>query len=574
MWAYSSSSSSHPLLGNSSTTSNPTHHPEADGRQQLGVETPRRRTWCCLGPCIVAAASLSAFMMLRSNGESASASFLELQNTSRSLLREQRGNRYFVWLADAHIDPFYGTPSQACQTANLSQTAPNHFGIVGCDPPPLLMESLLDALADVVSVREREPEFVLYSGDFARHRVEDLEDPYGNVTRIVKDVASMITNRFPGLPPERFVAGTLGNTDSFRDYGLRIEEDKHQNPWLVNIGRELADAGIMKPASIDTYSFAGFEEFYIGGLVILSIDTLMYSPHLTPRPENLKADPYGQFAWLSDRLKAAHNARHSVWIIGHIPPGLESFAFTELWQPQYVQRYLDIVRDPSLGSCIAAQLFGHVHTDEFRVVPGAPPGLGAVLLSASISPVYESFPSFRLVEYSPEGSLVNYQVYYAELSDGSFTATGAPQWRLGYDAASAYRPLARAVEERGAIRNADYQELAGELAAVGPAMRTYADEFKVQHGNVLQECLRHFADRGDSHLVGLRCLASHLCALSILTREQYDRCVYERVGMLPGAIVDAKYLAGSEKSSELEEDAYLSAAHLTYRALVGLPPPV
>ena len=37
-------------------------------------------------------------------------------------------------------------------------------------------------------------------------------------------------------------------------------------------------------------------------------------------------------------------------------------------------RYLDIVQDEVLGAVIAAQLFGHVHKDEIRLLPKPPKG--------------------------------------------------------------------------------------------------------------------------------------------------------------------------------------------------------
>lgn len=46
---------------------------------------------------------------------------------------------------------------------------------------------------------------------------------------------------------------------------------------------------------------------------------------------------------------------------------------------------------------IAAQLFGHVHKDEIRLLPHPVRGAGPIFLSSALSPVYYNNPSFKTV---------------------------------------------------------------------------------------------------------------------------------------------------------------------------------
>merc|ERR1712232_400959 len=138
----------------------------------------------------------------------------------------------------------------------------------------------------------------------------------------------------------------------------------------------------------------------------------IYSVWHTPASSHLPEDPFEQMAWLRQRLEAASAEGRSVWIVGHIPPGMETYGYTELWHQQYVKAYLNLVEDPKLGGCIAAQLFGHVHAEEIRVLPRAPPGAGPVLLMGAISPIFHNNPSFRLVEYDAStGRMLDYTDY-------------------------------------------------------------------------------------------------------------------------------------------------------------------
>ena len=71
-----------------------------------------------------------------------------------------------------------------------------------------------------------------------------------------------------------------------------------------------------------------------------------------------------------------------------------------------------------------AQLFGHFHSDEFRVEPGcaAPP----ILIASAITPIYANAPSFRVFEFDDSTfALRNYEQYVLD--------PAAAAWRLLYN---------------------------------------------------------------------------------------------------------------------------------------------
>jgi hypothetical protein len=90
------------------------------------------------------------------------------------------------------------------------------------------------------------------------------------------------------------------------------------------------------------------------------------------------------------------------WILGHVPPVVDSYTRRALWQPTYARAFWRIL---SLNAgVVRAQLFGHVHTQEFRTwgssayqhdsgdmledVSSAPP----ILTFGAVSPIYNSNP--------------------------------------------------------------------------------------------------------------------------------------------------------------------------------------
>ena len=315
---------------------------------------------------------------------------------------------YFTWMSDLHGDPFYTSDIRQCRKKSLLALKDQAFGAMGCDPPISLMISA----ASAAKAKGRETSFLLYTGDFSRHAIELMPDPHSNVSNVIGQVASVIKGHFADTPA---IFGALGNDDGMRNYFQLITSDQPANDWFVLVAERLSSSWSLGADAAKEYKYGGYFETRAGNLTILSLATVIYS--VRHEPAQLEVDPFGQFAWLSHKLKAAVHDSRKVWIIGHIPPGIETFGYTELWHPVYLARYLEIVQDQILGSVIAAQLFGHVHKDEFRILPNPPPGAGPILLTASLSPVYYNNPSFKVVKYcKATGRLLDFEAFVTKIA--------------------------------------------------------------------------------------------------------------------------------------------------------------
>lgn len=418
----------------------------------------------------------------------------------------------FLWLTDAHADPYYTSTDRQCIKKQISQLEHYPFGVTGCDPPPALLHSVFEGAAGWLRTHA-DASFVLFTGDFVRHGLSRMQGPGANVTDIVRNVSALAKMYFPDLP---MVFGTLGNDDSSCDYCENITTSSAVNKWFWNIGRAISDAGCMTNATLQTYKYGGFFDTTVGDLTILSISTVIYSIYHIPASQ-LEDDPFGQLAWLTEKLIQAVQRGRRVWIIGHIPPGIETFGFTELWWPVYLTKYLDIVQDSTLGAAIAAQVFGHVHKDELRILPNPPPGAGPIILSSSISPIYYNNPSFKIVKYNrSSGQLVNYKLIYSEM-----TAEGEPlQWKFGYDLLQTYPELQTLGTGMDALTN-----LTEALATGNDTWKQYAKWYATNYPSDLQHYAAIAADsRADAMWKSQR-RKQYLCAMIIQTAAEFRDCL-------------------------------------------------
>lgn len=447
--------------------------------------------------------------------------------------RQESSNRgFFVWLSDVHVDPNYSNTSAKC--ARKHGAIPGGralpFATTGCDPPESLWASAVHAAARF----GQDADFVLTTGDFVVHHPYKVVAPSLDVSSVISSTARILKDGFPWLGAESIIMGSQGNNDSPLDYELNVTTNDSSNPWLAECASDWQRVGVLSSRLAQTYSYGGYFETEVGGLRILSLNTIIYSVLHQPM-EPLEPDPFGQFAWLRSRLLQAVREKRRVWIVGHVPPGTETFSYTALWREEYVREYLSLVEDPVLGNAIAAQLFGHVHADEFRVLRNAPAEAGPVLLTGALSPIYNSNPSFRLVEYDKTtGKLLNVKVFWAPVPKGD----SGLQWRFGYDLTGTYPELRKSVEHSGGLTNDHFAQFQDSLwrswNAGGKEFGTYATWYKTCSGNDLGCCTLY--GKGPAALLSLatkhRYVAKYFCALNVSGEAGFGLCA-ERFSLTP-----------------------------------------
>jgi sphingomyelin phosphodiesterase acid-like 3 len=179
----------------------------------------------------------------------------------------------------------------------------------------------------------------------------------------------------------------------------------------------------------------------VPGLRVLSINTIIYStkhcnsgpsPHCIATEANdiEPTDPLGQFSWLEERLTAAAADDVNVYILGHIPPIVGSYGSPRhsFWKPEYVEHFLTVLKQHSF--VLKGLLFGHQHSDEWRSGDSA---LGQpILISSSITPIYDNNPSYKVVSYDRSTkALLDYQIYSSPILPEGGTASGA-LWPLHF----------------------------------------------------------------------------------------------------------------------------------------------
>ena len=399
------------------------------------------------------------------------------QQTARAAQTASRVNATIpaLLVSDIHFDPFHDparvqqlvgapvshwgsilsrppSPNQRQAFTALQQTCHAR----GVDTPETLLRSSLRAM----HARQPDAKFMLVSGDLVAHafscRYTTLfphatpAEYQSFVEKTIRYVIGQLRATFPRIP--MYVA--LGNNDSAcGDYRLDAG-----NNFLADTARIVASglpasdraAEIQDFAQSGSYSLTMAPPMQHTRLIV--IDDLFVSKNYRScagQPDSAPAD--AEIAWLQNQLAQARQAGQRVWVMGHIPTGIDPYAtarrlgamcghvnpvlfLSSTKLADLLIDYADIVR---LG------IFAHTHMDEIRLLqpqhadPDSASSAVAIKMIPSISPVDGNDPSFTIARVNPSSAMLqNYKVVSASNHTGVAT-----HWSVEYDFAHTFHQL-------------------------------------------------------------------------------------------------------------------------------------
>ena len=375
-----------------------------------------------------------------------------------------------LMLSDIHFDPFRDpakvaklaaapvtgweailkAPDSATQVADFQTLQAACAGAKGLDSN----EALFDASLKAEHTHGPGVKFVTISGDLLVHQfdcrfatVMKTEKGYGE---FAEKTASYVIKRVEAEFPTASVYVALGNNDSScGDYALDMH-DRFLSGTSKAVVDGLRDASAEDVAQAKTdYEAGGYFSVELVAPMkktrLLVIDDMYLSKKwATCSKKADKSDPAAVLTWLKSQLDGAAQRGEKVWVMGHIPPGIDVYATLKKGKTCDVngaETFLAPAGKESLADVLEAHadvitlgLFGHTHMDEMKLLPGKNGGGVAIKGVASISPVDGNMPSFTLAKIDPATTLMDdYAVYVAPNKSG----VGGP-WTREYGFGETY----------------------------------------------------------------------------------------------------------------------------------------
>jgi len=313
------------------------------------------------------------------------------------------------------------------------------FSPYGQDPNWWLVRSVFDAMART----EPYPALVLFNGDMLAHSfpktfkgiTHDLDPEHYRafVLKTFDFMALELRKRFPDAK----ILVTPGNNDeecgdySIAENGVFLSDTADRTRALAREDEQFATAW----KSLGSYNI---EHPTLHGIRIVSLNTVFWSNKYRPTDFNKGCATVEStagsalLAWLETQLAYAERAHEKVWLMFHIPPGIDGWASTHpsgggnganngpakscvdsivpMWVPAWTASF-----DSLLGKyhdTVLASFAGHTHMDNFMVIGVAGVAGQSVLITPAISPIYGQNPAYRVVEFRDDGTLADQTTYF------------------------------------------------------------------------------------------------------------------------------------------------------------------
>ena len=255
-------------------------------------------------------------------------------------------------------------------------------------------------------------------------------------------IALRLHQTFPGTP----VYFALGNNDSnCKDYREDVDSG------FLHAAAESFAADALNAANsaaiMSQFPHAGDYSVTLPAPIkntrLIVLQDLFESRHYAGCNGNTSDGPAReQIAWLRAQLTAARAAQQNVWVMAHIPPGVDAYAtVTSLHEvcgshpPTLFLNSSDLANVlTSFPDVIRLALFAHTHMDELRLLRSSSGAAVAAKLVPSISPVDGNDPAFTVAEVDPRTAILkDYAVYAASNQTGIGTV-----WNMEYRYSTTY----------------------------------------------------------------------------------------------------------------------------------------
>lgn len=363
--------------------------------------------------------------------------------------RSEPASHQFLIVSDFHFNPFAdptlvadlaAAPATAWEPI-LNRSQPAAYSPYGQDTNWWLLQSSLDAMRATLP----RPALVMITGDLLAHGFPqkyaqathdtNREHYRAFVLKTVEFFGWEVRRRFK---KSQILLTPGNNDDECGDYQIAAD-----GPFLsdtAGLAQKLASGGGAFPAEWKALGSYIVKPRALRGVRILSVNSVFFSNKYQATNFATTCSLVDStaatrtFVWLESNLAQAKQANEKVWLMFHIPPGIDGFAtmmqyrrmaaaaqgstpdglcskaIVPMWKPVWTSSLEDIMQD--YQSTIMATFAGHDHTDDFRIIHAGQAGGQFVLIDPPVSPIYGQNPSFRVVTFDQGGGLADQSTYY------------------------------------------------------------------------------------------------------------------------------------------------------------------
>jgi sphingomyelin phosphodiesterase acid-like 3 len=356
----------------------------------------------------------------------------------------------WIVLSDLHFDPF----TQPHLVDRLAAAPPERWRAIfatgdvtapsgrGSDTNDALLESTLDGARNAVP----DPHIVIVAGDLLAHdfrakfeRTAKVHDAAAYAAFVDKTIAFLAWELQAAFPRAHLLPVIGNNDNACGDY-----QSTPHDAFLAHMAAAWAgSSGASDPnAFIAQFSTGGYYTLPLpaGGAQAIVLNDVLWSPNYKNACGDPKADPGGdELRWLQS-TQAAIAPGTPVWVIAHMPPGVDVYATLHAPvgsapTPFLTDRFNDaLLTALDSSSTVVMSIAGHTHMNSFRAIgPDPSTPRAPMLVVPAVSPLFGNAPAFTVLDVDAATAQVDdEQVFILTKSKDDWL------WHREYDFDSVY----------------------------------------------------------------------------------------------------------------------------------------
>ncbi|KAI9253397.1 Metallo-dependent phosphatase-like protein [Phascolomyces articulosus] len=338
----------------------------------------------------------------------------------------------FLHITDIHLDLDYSEGSDPKELCHRGKGKAGPLGAVGtkCDSSPALVKKTFDFIGKKFS----DVDFVIYTGDSARH---DRDDKFPRTMKNVINEQKIVVDHFKDIFDSNYPV--IGNNDVEPHNSCEENDQQFQNI-----------ASVWEPLKLNTSSHGFqrggyfYEDVVPGKLRTIHTNTLhFYKDNKKSKADCKSSKGMGtaHLKWLQQVLDESREQGYSVYILAHIPP--TSKKGKAYYTDDCLQGYLELLG--TYKDTVVGHFAGHYNNDILSAIVedgGKYSQLSALKKKKTIQrnslkknnfimPLFNTpsviptfNPSVRVFEYEtqgtdqyPVGTILDWRQYYLNLDD-------------------------------------------------------------------------------------------------------------------------------------------------------------
>ena len=332
-------------------------------------------------------------------------------------------------LTDVHVEPDYleGAPAlcleyPCCRRNSVPKNETRNAGRYGdhnCDNAPEFVRDSLHWFKSFFKAHpEKNPDFIIMTGDQATHREKSTQTPELNI-----ELIRYVFHEIKEILPDYLVIPIFGNHDTFPEGHMLPPPG---NRRMTEVMADIWKTWIPKD-QMENVLYGGYYTMLIKeGWRVIALNCLWHYTENT-YVEGME-DAAEETAFLVKWLEYARQHHEVVWILNHVPAGNYLYDSYKTKYASIVSRYRDIIR---------ASFSGHTHNDHYYIIRDEESPEKTPVHVNFVAPAFEGLggnnPSARLYRIDEETKEVKDFIQYVTDID-EMRKTGRLAWKESYRA--------------------------------------------------------------------------------------------------------------------------------------------